>query len=245
MKETPLARTGSGGSKPIGIARSESGNSSPRRGLARSDSGRLRDDPCEMAGCPCAGTGVLRVGDAIKLATESHYISPRRWGHVGVYSKDKIKGHLCAISPLKNDDDSVFTESTFTIHRPAAGKGEFVSGGGGVQVGTPVKYGDTLVLVDQDGLVWNNKPAGSASMTVTGYVGPRARGQRGEMHITFARDDTRPSQHASEAKVSTDVRVCGCGCGCEGECGCGRGESRREKTWLWVERVGSGDGVAG
>ena len=206
MKPTPLARTGSGGSKPIGIARSERGNSSPRRGLARSDSGRLRDDPCEMAGCPCAGTGVLRVGDAIKLATESHYISPRRWGHVGVYSKDKIKGHLCAISPLKNDDDSVFTESTFTIHRPAAGKGEG-GGGSGAQVGTPVKYGDTLVLVDQDGLVWNNKPAGSASMTVTGYVGPRARRQRGEMHITFARDDSRPSQHA-------EVRGCGRGRGC-------------------------------
>ena len=159
-------------------------------------------------------TGELRYGDRIRLATESCYISPRRWGYLGWYEKHhrlqlQNKGILSVISPLwieeKDaggghddgfDENAAFVASEFTVVSAKNERSSF---------GKRVQWGDRLLLVDQNGLILNNKPAGSRSITITGYVGPRERGKRGEMHVCFT-PSTQVSGAVAPALVACNDR---------------------------------------
>eukprot|EP00947_MAST-08B_sp_MAST-8B-sp1_P000177 g177.t1 len=158
--------------------------------------------------------GELRYGDRIRLATESCYISPRRWGYLGWYEKHhrlqfQNKGILSVISPLwieeKDaggghddgfDENAAFVASEFTVVSAKNERSSF---------GKRVQWGDRLLLVDQNGLILNNKPAGSRSITITGYVGPRERGKRGEMHVCFT-PSTQVSGAVAPALVARNDR---------------------------------------
>ena len=61
----------------------------------------------------------------------------------------------------------------------------------------PLRYGDPFILIDQNGLVWNNRVSTSIKYN---YIGPRKRFARGEMTLTFA---------ASGARQKGDVVRCG------------------------------------
>lgn len=141
----------------------------------------------------------LRYGHKIRLAAASAYASsatgatdPRA---VGYYEKHGRHGVLSCVPPLGKEQDGLFTEEEFLVLDPSGKK----------QLGDEVMYGHALVLVDQHGMVWNNKTGG-----ITGYVGPRARNIPGEMYVSFRRGGaslsgkTTASRSASSSSVATE-----------------------------------------
>lgn len=117
----------------------------------------------------------LKFGDKIRLWSNSFYApADKAGGYVGFYSKKGRHGILSCIAPLGGDAEHLFHTSDF----------EVVSVENCVK-GDEVKYGDHFALVDENcgGCVWNSKTGG-----VTGYVGPRKRGARGEMFVAFSSD---------------------------------------------------------
>jgi len=140
----------------------------------------------------------VRFGDTIKLLASSHYTKDGE-KYVGVYDKRDGQTRV-AIPPVRDDPDENrkwFTESEFRIQDP----------NGEVPDGTPVRYGDVLVLVDRDGLVWNNKVGtGTFSGFFEGYLGPRPRGTNGEVYISFQKNGCeRKSLIYGDSGVSIEV----------------------------------------
>ncbi|KAF4324487.1 hypothetical protein G195_001418 [Phytophthora kernoviae 00238/432] len=123
-----------------------------------------------------ADTRVLRYGQKLRLATRSAYISdigntdPELC--IGYYEKNGRHGILSCVPPLGPKLQQLFTEDEFFVLSPGDQR----------PVGEEVQYGHPLVLVNQHGLVWNNKTGG-----ITGYVGPRPRGVPGEVYVRFTK----------------------------------------------------------
>ncbi|TDH71127.1 uncharacterized protein CCR75_001924 [Bremia lactucae] len=117
---------------------------------------------------------VLRYGQNVRLATRSAYVeesfpSVSELG-IGYYEKNGRHGVLSCVPPLGPKLQHFFTEDAFLVLHPSNQRTE----------GDKVFYGDALVLVNQRGMVWNNKTGG-----ITGYIGPRPRGVPGEIFVSF------------------------------------------------------------
>ncbi|GMF46795.1 unnamed protein product [Phytophthora fragariaefolia] len=117
---------------------------------------------------------VLRYGQRVRLATRSAYAEAAAEAElsIGYYEKNGRHGILSCVPPLGAKLQPLFTEDEFLVLSPADARA----------AGEQVQYGEPLVLVNQHGLVWNNKTGG-----ITGYVGPRPRGVPGEMYVSFTK----------------------------------------------------------
>ncbi|KAF0684506.1 Aste57867_23505 [Aphanomyces stellatus] len=123
---------------------------------------------------------VLKYGQTLRLLANSHY-SPNP-GEIeiglGVYTKKGKHGILNAVPPLGDPQEHLFKEDEFKVLDPSGQHAE----------GSAVQFGHTLVLVNQDNLVWNNKTGG-----ITGYIGPRPRNTPGEMYVSFHPNPKAPT----------------------------------------------------
>ncbi|KAL4172434.1 hypothetical protein KRP22_007598 [Phytophthora ramorum] len=117
---------------------------------------------------------VLRYGQKLRLATRSAYVEAASSSELGIgyYEKNGRHGILSAVPPLGPKLQQLFTEDEFLVLHPTDQRAS----------GDHVLYGEPLVLVNQHGMVWNNKTGG-----ITGYVGPRPRGVPGEMFVCFTK----------------------------------------------------------
>jgi|GEM_PF-2272352 len=125
--------------------------------------------------------GVL-FGDSIKLWTVSRYLANtdfKEGGYLGVYEKDDGTAARVAIPPMGKGATGQFEESVFRIADPRGERAD----------GSPVRYGDVVLLVDKKGLVWNNK-CSTSSFTgfFEGYLGPKPRGSNGEVYVSFQKN---------------------------------------------------------
>ncbi|OQR99163.1 hypothetical protein THRCLA_06588 [Thraustotheca clavata] len=124
--------------------------------------------------------GVLLYGQQLRLVAASSYHSasiPTDVG-LGVYEKNGKHGILNCVPPLGPNQEHLFKEDEYTVLDPSKTH----------QIGSPVQFGHTLVLVNQAGEVWNNKTGG-----ITGYIGPRPRQTPGEMFVSFHPNPKAPS----------------------------------------------------
>ncbi|CAK4450342.1 unnamed protein product [Aphanomyces euteiches] len=116
--------------------------------------------------------GVLKYGQTLRLFANSFYYPTTgelEMG-IGIYDKKGKHGILNAVPPLGDPQEHLFKEDEYRVLDPSGVHAE----------GSAVQFGHTLVLVNQDNLVWNNKTGG-----ITGYIGPRARQTNGEMFVSF------------------------------------------------------------
>uniref|UniRef100_M4B677 CRAL-TRIO domain-containing protein n=1 Tax=Hyaloperonospora arabidopsidis (strain Emoy2) TaxID=559515 RepID=M4B677_HYAAE len=133
----------------------------------------------------------LRYGQKLRLATRSVYVddsiaaATSELG-IGYYEKNGRHGILSCVPPLGPNFQHLFAEDEFVVVHP-----------NGQQHSSEdqVYYGDPLVLVNQHGMVWNNKTGG-----ITGYVGPRPRGISGEMFVCFAQGSADEEMEKSSRK---------------------------------------------
>ncbi|KAI9979491.1 hypothetical protein PInf_029368 [Phytophthora infestans] len=77
---------------------------------------------------------------------------------IGYYEKNGRHGILSCVPPLGPKLQQLFTEDEFQVLHPTDQRSQ----------GDTVLYGEPLVLINQRGMVWNNKTGG-----ITGYVGPQ------------------------------------------------------------------------
>lgn len=145
----------------------------------------------------------MRYGDTIRLFAKSRYAgSADTGGYVGTFEIGKRflapkstskQGELTCIPPILNSGTLLYRPSTFRIQSTC-----------GLPVGTPVSYGDVVVLVDEHGRVWNNK-IGVGPTTKNGYFGPRDQNTPGEMFLSFYQlldDDNSSSSDSSDDEES-------------------------------------------
>lgn len=133
----------------------------------------------------------LRYGHKIRLGAASAYAALPEGSHfvgVGYYEKNGRHGILSCVPPLGDKTEHSFYEEEFTVLDPAGKR----------LGGEPVHYGHTVVLVNQHGMVWNNKTGG-----ITGYVGPRPRNITGEMYVSFRLPLSAVPPPASSSKTSS------------------------------------------
>mmetsp|Transcript_17866 Transcript_17866/g.32978 ORF Transcript_17866/g.32978 Transcript_17866/m.32978 type:complete len:912 (+) Transcript_17866:61-2796(+) len=148
----------------------------------------------------------VRYGDSIKLWASSQYLKNEGkgkalpassiGGYVGVYEKTDGTARV-TVPPIGEQAEGTFKESILKIQSPNNKK----------EVGTEVRYGDSVVLVDENGQVWNNKcGTGTFSGFFEGYLGPKPRGSNGEVYVTFKKNGhgTRPLIYGENA-VYIDV----------------------------------------
>ncbi|KAG3102058.1 hypothetical protein PI124_g14563 [Phytophthora idaei] len=125
----------------------------------------------------------VRYGDTIRLFARSKYAGAEdSGGYVGTFEGSKRflasknpqkQDELACIPPIAACGAKQFKPSTFVILSYC-----------GLGVGTPVSYGDVVVLVDADGRVWNNK-MGVGPSTKNGCFGPKESNTPGEMYLSF------------------------------------------------------------
>ncbi|KAL7998007.1 putative CRAL-TRIO lipid binding domain, tubulin-tyrosine ligase/Tubulin polyglutamylase [Plasmopara halstedii] len=137
----------------------------------------LLDRPDETVhGCTLMDAHILRYGQKVRLATYSAYIEDNTVAvldsGIGFYEKNGRHGILSCVPPLGPKLQQLFTEDEFLVLHPSDQRSH----------GENVLYGEPLVLVNQHGMVWNNKTGG-----ITGYVGPRPRGVPGEIFVCFTK----------------------------------------------------------
>lgn len=120
----------------------------------------------------------VRYGHKIRLAAASAYAPSANANAtnagellgIGYYEKNGRHGILSCVPPLGEKLDHLFNEDEYLLLDPSDQR----------DVGEIVEYGYPVVLVNQHGMVWNNKTGG-----ITGYVGPRPRNIPGEMFVSF------------------------------------------------------------
>lgn len=115
----------------------------------------------------------VSYGDKIHLWARSAYAPGDPGGYVGIYDNYKRKGRLCCIPPHHPRFTNTYFPSTFTVTNP-----ERANDTG------PLKYGMTVVLVDENGLVWNNRINKDKML---GIMGQRERGEKGECFVKFVK----------------------------------------------------------
>jgi len=133
-----------------------------------------------------------KFGDEIRLMARSAYTKKPKpawldptgagWterevmaGPLGVYEKQD--GSKRVMVPPKGDlAGGTYKESYYRVEDVLAGVESH---------GQPVKYGDSVALVDENGHVWNNKTGG---LFYDGYLTPAPKGAPGEMYVTFRKN---------------------------------------------------------
>ncbi|GBG29514.1 Phosphatidylinositol/phosphatidylcholine transfer protein SFH9 [Hondaea fermentalgiana] len=138
----------------------------------------------------------VRYGDFVKLFATSQYYKQdlalkkdksmagtQIGGYIGVYEKRDGQTRV-AVPPMGENAEGTFKESILQVQDPS----------GEIPDGTVVRYGDTVILVDKNGMVWNNKCGVSFTGFFEGYLGPRPRGTNGEVYVSFQKNghDLRP-----------------------------------------------------
>ncbi|CAH0487520.1 unnamed protein product [Peronospora farinosa] len=144
----------------------------------------------------------VRYGDTIRLFARSKYVGEGDdGGYVGTFERNKRflasknlqkQNELACIPPIAPCGAKQFKPSTFVILSFS-----------GLGVGTPVSYGDVVVLVDADGLVWNNK-IGVGPSTKNGCFGPKESNTPGEMYLSFYQLQTNTEGDDSSSESSDD-----------------------------------------
>lgn len=145
----------------------------------------------------------MRYGDTIRLFAKSKYASSslESGGYVGTFeigkrflaSKNTSKqGELACIPPILDSGALLYRPSTFRIKSTS-----------GLLMGTPVSYGDVIVLVDERGHVWNNK-IGVGPTTKNGYFGPRDQNTPGEMFLSLYQLQDEGNSSSSESSDDED-----------------------------------------
>lgn len=102
------------------------------------------------------------------------------------------QGELACIPPILKSGALLYRPSTFRIKSTC-----------GLATGTPVSYGDVVVLVDERGHVWNNK-IGVGPTTKNGYFGPRDQNTPGEMFLAFYQLLDEDNSSSSESSDDED-----------------------------------------
>ncbi|CAI5732944.1 unnamed protein product [Hyaloperonospora brassicae] len=125
----------------------------------------------------------VRYGDTIRLFARSKYVpATASGGYVGTVAGSKRfrtaksgqkQDELVCLPPVVPCGVKRFRSSTFVVLSYS-----------GLGAGTPVSYGDVVLLVDEDGRVWNNKMGVGPSLK-NGCFGPKASNTPGEMHLSF------------------------------------------------------------
>lgn len=139
-------------------------------------------------------------GDTIQLLTRSSYskeystsqanaadVLNRPLEPVGFYEKNGRYGTLVAVPPIGAGGSPHFRPSTFTITATVDVDDEVLTRQKMSEL--PLKYGDIFVLVDDQGLVWNNHLTFAAA-----YIGPRPRGFTGEMTVSVSHASKRSGE---------------------------------------------------
>lgn len=144
----------------------------------------------------------MRYGDTIRLFAKSKYPSSlEAGGYVGTFeigkrflaSKSTSKqGELACIPPILDSGALLYRPATFRIKSTS-----------GLPMGTPVSYGDVIVLVDERGRVWNNK-IGVGPTTKNGYFGPRDQNSPGEMFLSLYQLQDEENSSSSESSDDED-----------------------------------------
>uniref|UniRef100_K3WCM4 CRAL-TRIO domain-containing protein n=1 Tax=Globisporangium ultimum (strain ATCC 200006 / CBS 805.95 / DAOM BR144) TaxID=431595 RepID=K3WCM4_GLOUD len=138
---------------------------------------------------------VVRYGHKIRLGTASAYLASHDADAtnasaivgIGYYEKNGRHGILSCVPPLGDKLDHLFNEDEYLVLDPSEQH----------DVGDVVEYGHVVVLVNQHGMVWNNKTGG-----ITGYVGPRPRNIPGEMYVTFQKMTSGNGSSSASAVVA-------------------------------------------
>ncbi|TYZ67135.1 hypothetical protein PybrP1_009697 [[Pythium] brassicae (nom. inval.)] len=145
----------------------------------------------------------VRYGDIIRLFARSRYPTggADAGGYVGTFEIGKRflapkstskQGELACIPPILKSGTLLYRPSTFRIKSTC-----------GLSAGTPVSYGDVVVLVDERGRVWNNK-IGVGPTTKNGYFGPRDHNSPGEMFLAFYQLLDEENSSSSESSDEED-----------------------------------------
>ncbi|GMF43894.1 unnamed protein product [Phytophthora fragariaefolia] len=146
----------------------------------------------------------VRYGDTIRLFARSKYAgAAATGGHVGTFEGGKRflasksaqkQDELACIPPIAACGAKQYKPSSFVILSNC-----------GLGVGTPVSYGDVVVLVDADGRVWNNK-MGVGPSTKNGCFGPKESNTPGEMYLSFyqLQPDTNGDDSSSDSSDDED-----------------------------------------
>ncbi|GMF22156.1 unnamed protein product [Phytophthora lilii] len=146
----------------------------------------------------------VRYGDTIRLFARSKYAGAQdAGGYVGTFEGSKRflasknpqkQDELACVPPIAACGAKQYKPSTFTILSNC-----------GLGVGTPVSYGDVVVLVDADGRVWNNK-MGVGPSTKNGCFGPKEPNTPGEMYLSFyqLQQDTEGDDSSSDSSDDED-----------------------------------------
>ncbi|CAI5743030.1 unnamed protein product [Peronospora destructor] len=144
----------------------------------------------------------VRYGDTIRLFARSKYVGEGdAGGYVGTFERNKRflasknlqkQDALACIPPIASCGAKQFKSSTFVILSLS-----------GLGVGTPVSYGDVVVLVDADGRVWNNK-IGVGPSAKNGCFGPKESNTPGEMYLSFYQLQTNAEGDDSSSESSDD-----------------------------------------
>eukprot|EP00039_Didymoeca_costata_P032060 m.36674 g.36674 ORF g.36674 m.36674 type:complete len:800 (-) comp9173_c0_seq1:1355-3754(-) len=142
--------------------------------------------------------GQIKFGDKIQLWTRSPYTSSnsvdvfeneKENTHslepIGYYNKEsKSRGILSVIPPLGDTiEEEKFKPCTFTVVHVSDEMVDAFSAPPAEWEKIGLCYGEPVILVDQDGNVWNNKT--SSSIGGTNFIGPRPRGRLGELSIVM------------------------------------------------------------
>lgn len=168
---------------------------------AAEDGGGLSQDPDFFPPIPLAengeGTerpsarGEVRYGDYIRLWGYSTYSN--KAGYVGYLRRTTKKrnsvgkGELFVLPPVPSSPSSIFHESCFKIVDPQSEKED----------GDVLRFGEEISLVDDRGMVWNNKDG-----RLHGRLGPSLFGNGGHMQLKFLKK-IDPSSENKEAASSS------------------------------------------
>jgi hypothetical protein len=140
----------------------------------------------------------IHYGESVRLYTVSRYAeADEPGGYVGYYLRGgdearrrrpgqrRSKGRLLvAVPPLSASQTERFAESCCEVVDPKGEKKE----------GDLLRYGDEVVLVDDQKMVWNN-------VTGVGGIGPKLPGMRGEVHLKLRRN---PIKKQAATTTTTD-----------------------------------------
>uniref|UniRef100_M4BAR9 CRAL-TRIO domain-containing protein n=1 Tax=Hyaloperonospora arabidopsidis (strain Emoy2) TaxID=559515 RepID=M4BAR9_HYAAE len=144
----------------------------------------------------------VRYGDTIRLFARSKYVTTEaEGGYVGTFAGNKRsltsksvqkQDERVCLPPIAPCGTKHFRSSTFVILSYS-----------GLGAGTPVSYGDVVLLVDQDGLVWNNKLGVGPSLK-NGCFGPKEANTPGEMHLSFYQLQAADADEGDGSSSSSD-----------------------------------------
>eukprot|EP00903_Cladosiphon_okamuranus_P015503 g14313.t1 len=132
--------------------------------------------------------GEVRYGDYIRLWGYSSYAS--KAGYVGYLRRTTRKrnsvgkGELFVLPPVPSSPFSIFHECCFKIVDPQSEK----------EAGDVLHFGEEISLVDDRGMVWNNKDG-----RLHGRLGPSLFGNGGHMQLKLQK---RPDENPSGSRSS-------------------------------------------